>query len=778
MKLTTRTRYAIRAMISMVDIADGKSLSLKTIAGRQRIPVKYLEQIFHKLHRAGLVKAQKGPGGGYRFARAPERISLYDIVAAVGESTVPVQCAAGKPDQYCARNRDCPLKDYWVELGSNIDGFFKQHSVAEICKHNRRKTKGGKMKPERISQHASVIKMYERIKEYGLTNIWDRYEAQGMGGNPDQRCPFCMGGVRCDLCSNGPCRADVGKDKRGVCGITGDGMAMRMMLLRNVMGASTYHYHTEQTLKTLIATADGKTTFKISEPDKLKNFAARLGVDISGTNTEIARRLCDFARRDFNRKYDEPSVIVERLAPTERIEAWRKLDIFPGGIYGEMMLSTSSCLTNVDGYYVSLALKAMRLSVATAYQSQIVNEYCQDILYGIPKPHPVRVDLGVLDPDYVNVLVNGHEPFLGFAMVQSARKPEWQVKAENTGAKGLRIIANIETGQEMIQRWEMDDVFYGFTGNWIMQEAILASGCVDLFAADMNCSMPIDPIYAGKFKFKLVPVSELVVFEGINDRVNYVPEKTSEQAAKLLDMAIENFTERHESVPAIKGLPMSEAVVGFSTESILAALGGSLNPLLDAIKQGTLRGVVGLVSCTTLRDSGQDVHSVRVAKELIKRDLLVLSMGCGNGAMQVAGLCSPGAKEFAGPGLKAVCEKLGVPPVLSYGTCTDTGRVADLIAAVSQALGNVPVTELPVAAAAPEYMEQKATIDAVFALAFGLYTYVNPVPTVTGAPNLVKLLTEECVNVTGGQLHVETDAVEAAENILKHIENQRKRIGL
>ena len=58
--------------------------------------------------------------------------------------------------------------------------------------------------------------------------------------------------------------------------------------------------------------------------------------------------------------------------------------------------------------------------------------------------------------------------------------------------------------------------------------------------------------------------------------------------------------------------------------------------------------MAGLVSCTTLRDHGQDVHSVRVAKELIKRDVLVLSMGCGNGAMQVAGLCSPEAKEFAG----------------------------------------------------------------------------------------------------------------------------------
>jgi len=72
------------------------------------------------------------------------------------------------------------------------------------------------------------------------------------------------------------------------------------------------------------------------------------------------------------------------------------------------------------------------------------------------------------------------------AMVQLARRPEWQEKARAAGAKGLRVIANIETGQEMIQRWEMDDVFYGFTDNWIMQEAVLASGCVDLFACDKH----------------------------------------------------------------------------------------------------------------------------------------------------------------------------------------------------------------------------------------------------------------------------------------------------
>ena len=174
------------------------------------------------------------------------------------------------------------------------------------------------MEKDRISYHESVRRVYDRIKEDGMNNIWDRYEAQGMGGNPDQRCPFCMGGVRCDLCSNGPCRADVAKDKRGVCGITGDGMAMRMMLLRNILVASTYHYHTEQTVKTLRATAKGVTPFRIIEKDKLKVFAGRLGVATSGTAEKTALSLCDFVEADFNRKADEPSQIVEALAPDER----------------------------------------------------------------------------------------------------------------------------------------------------------------------------------------------------------------------------------------------------------------------------------------------------------------------------------------------------------------------------------------------------------------------------------------------------------------------------
>jgi carbon-monoxide dehydrogenase catalytic subunit len=75
-------------------------------------------------------------------------------------------------------------------------------------------------------------------------------------------------------------------------------------------------------------------------------------------------------------------------------------------------------------------------------------------------------------------------------------------------------------------------------------------------------------------------------------------------------------------------------------------------------------------------------------------------------------------------------------------------------------------------------MEQKATIDAVFALAYGLFTYVNPVPTVTGGPNLVRLLTDECRDVTGGVLNVEMDPKKAVDAISAHIEENRRKLGI
>lgn len=304
----------------------------------------------------------------------------------------------------------------------------------------------------------------------------------------------------------------------------------------------------------------------------------------------------------------------------------------------------------------------------------------------------------------------------------------------------------------------------------------MATGAVDLFAVDMNCSVPTLNLYADKYNSTVASVSKLVRLPGVNINYDYTPEDVEILAGKLIALAIDNFEKRKGKDTLIPQKKQS-AIVGFSTESVLKALGGTLTPLLDAVKKGSIKGITALVSCSTLANGPQDALSVAVAKELIKRDILVLSAGCGNAALQVAGLQSLDAIALAGPGLQGVCKALGVPPALSFGTCTDTGRLANLVTAVAGALG-VDTAQLPVAVTAPEYMEQKATIDAMFAVAFGLYTHVSPVPAVTGGPGVVKLLTQDVEGLTGGKIAIGDDAVTIANGIEDHIMKKRKALGI
>jgi carbon-monoxide dehydrogenase catalytic subunit len=118
-----------------------------------------------------------------------------------------------------------------------------------------------------------------------------------------------------------------------------------------------------------------------------------------------------------------------------------------------------------------------------------------------------------------------------------------------------------------------------------------------------------------------------------------------------------------------------------------------------------------------------------------------------------------------------------MPPVLSFGTCSDTGRVSVLVSAIADALG-VDVPDLPIAVTAPQYMEQKATIDAVFALAFGTFTHVSPTPPLVGGERLMKLLSVDLESITGGKIYLENDMAKAAEAIEGHILKKRAALGI
>jgi anaerobic carbon-monoxide dehydrogenase catalytic subunit len=627
----------------------------------------------------------------------------------------------------------------------------------------------------RVSYHDSVEEMLKRIREDGLSNVFDRWALQ-----EKIRCKFCLEGLSCQLCSQGPCRiSEKGGQTKGVCGIGPDAMAMRNFLLKNIMGAGTYSHHAYEAFRTLQATAEGKTPFKITDIDKLKWMCEKVGIDTTQDINDMAIELAILLEDQQRIGVEEQNIMVEAFAPKKRKEVWKKLGIYPAGTVHEEQNCVASCLTNVDGSHVSLAMKALRLGIATIYNTQIGLEMVQDILFGTPTPHEVTMDLGIMDPDYVNIVFNGHQPWPGVATILKARTPEVQERAKGAGAKGLRIIGSIETGQELIQRFPMDDVFVGHMGNWLTIEPLLATGTVDVMAMEENCSPPAIDMYAEKYQISLVSVSTIIDLPGLKEKIPYDPSEVDKMADRLIEIGIENFKQRKDrKIEPMVPKKTQKAIAGFSTEAVLGALGNKLEPLVDVIAAGKIKGVVALANCSTLRNGPQDWNTVNLTKELIKKDILVVAGGCGNHALEVAGLCTlEAANEIAGEGLKEVCNMLKIPPVLSFGTCTDTGRISMLVTALADHL-DVDVSDLPIAVTAPEWMEQKATIDGIFAVAYGAYTHLSPTPFMTGAPQLVELLTEKAEDVTGGKVALGDDPVEVANNIEAHIVSKRRKLGL
>jgi carbon-monoxide dehydrogenase catalytic subunit len=625
----------------------------------------------------------------------------------------------------------------------------------------------------RVSYHDSVEEMLKKIREDGMTNVFDRWIQQ-----EKIRCKFCLEGLSCQLCSHGPCRwiVDKGIDK-GVCGIGPDANAMRKLLIQNTLGAGTYSHHAYEAFRTLKAIGEGKSPFKIKDENKLRWMCEKVGIDNKQDINKLAVQLAELLEAQQHIGVEDKNIMVEAFAPKKRKAVWKKLNIYPAGTVHEEQNCVASSLTNVDGDYVSLAIKALRLGLATIYNSQIGLEMVQDIIFGTPNPHEVNTDLGIFDPDYINIVFNGHQPWIGALTIEKLRDPKYQEKGKAAGAKGIRVIGSIETGQELLQRYPMDDVFVGLMGNWLAIEPMLATGAVDVLAMEENCSPPAIDSYAEKYQVALVAISTIIGVPRIQEKLPYNPQNANEMSERLIDIGIENFKKRHNKVQPHVPNRIQKAIAGFSTEAVLSALGNKLDPLVDVIKSGKIKGVVALANCATLRNGPHDWNTVNLTKELIKRDILVVAAGCGNHGLEVAGLCSLEAADMAGEGLKAVCGLLKIPPVLSFGTCTDTGRISMLVTALADHL-DVDIPELPIAVTAPEWMEQKATIDGIFAVAYGAYTHLSPTPFVSGAPNLVKLLTQDVEELTGGKVALGDDPINAAKDIEAHILSKRKGLGL
>jgi carbon-monoxide dehydrogenase catalytic subunit len=429
----------------------------------------------------------------------------------------------------------------------------------------------------------------------------------------------------------------------------------------------------------------------------------------------------------------------------------------------------------VDQDYKNILMHASRTALADGWGGSMLATELQDVLFGTPYPGRGEVNLGTLKRDEVNIIVHGHEPILSEMIVAASQDRDLLGRAEELGAKGINVAGICCTANELLMRHGIP-----IAGNFLSQELAIATGAIELMAVDVQCVMQGLAEIAKCFHTKLVTTADKARILG----VEHVPmeEKTALNTARaLVNMAIENYKNRGEvDIPGEK----EKAVVGFSHESINYILGGrfraSYRPLNENIINGRIRGVVGIVGCTNPKVP-QDFTHTTLARELIRRDVLVLTTGCATIACGKLGLANPRkALELAGPGLREVCEAVGIPPVLTCGSCVDNSRL--LVACTEMVheggLGE-DISELPAAGACLESITEKAiSIGQYFAASGVLVVFGKEFLPISGSQNVGDYLFKGIEKDLGGRWAVESDPVKAAEMILEHIEGKRDALGI
>jgi Rrf2 family iron-sulfur cluster assembly transcriptional regulator len=133
-RLTTKGRYAVTAMLDLAFHSQTKPVTLTDIAARQTISLSYLEQLFARLRRAGMVKGVRGPGGGYKLCRKTSDINIAEIIAAVNEPLDSTKCGG---EANCQKDQACLTHDLWMGLSEQIRGYLKGISLADLLERNQ-----------------------------------------------------------------------------------------------------------------------------------------------------------------------------------------------------------------------------------------------------------------------------------------------------------------------------------------------------------------------------------------------------------------------------------------------------------------------------------------------------------------------------------------------------------------------------------------------------------------------------------------------------------------
>jgi anaerobic carbon-monoxide dehydrogenase catalytic subunit len=614
---------------------------------------------------------------------------------------------------------------------------------------------------------SASIEILMKAEKECVETCFTRVEAQK---NP---CVFGRDGLCCRNCQMGPCRITK-KSPRGVCGADGDTIVARNFLRSVCGGAAAHSDHGRHLVLLLKKIASGQGgSYGIKDEETLRKYAQHYGIDIDGrTKFEIAHDLANVFIGEFSSQ-EEPLKTLT-LSPEKQQANWKKLRTVPLGIDRMIVESMHRTHIGVDHDYRNLLRASFQTSIADGWGGSRIASIVSDIIFGSPYPVVSTANLGVLKDNEVNIIVHGHEPALSEMLAVASQDPAIIKYANDAGAKGITLAGICCTANEILMRHGIP-----VAGNFLQQELAIITGAVEVMIIDVQCVMPSLPAVASHYHTKVISTLEMAKTIG----AEYISfDESLESAKDLIRIAIDNYKNRDPKKVQIPSAS-KPLVAGFSVKAIKYMLGGtyraSFRPLNDAIIQGRIKGVVAIVGCNNARVKLDDYINT-LTYELIKRDILVLKTGCAAIASAKEGLLMPeAALEKAGPGLKEICETIGIPPVLHMGSCVDNSRILEAATEIvfEGGLGD-DISQIPAVGVAPEWMSEKAITIGTYFVASGVNVILGQPFSINGSENVAKYLNDGAKEDFGACFHVHEDPQSALVKILSIIDSAREKLGI
>jgi carbon-monoxide dehydrogenase catalytic subunit len=623
------------------------------------------------------------------------------------------------------------------------------------------------------SSDPAAQEMLVRAEELGIGTAFTR---------ADNMAPCNIGGAGmcCKQCGMGPCRLTK-EGQVGVCGATLDTIQARNLIRAIAAGAAAHSDHGRDMAFTLKAVANGETEgYTIRDVAKLRIVASKYDIPVEKRSPqEIANDLADLYISQFGQQKGELAPVIR--APKKRQQLWHQLKVVPRGIDREIVECLHRTHIGDDQDAEHILQHAVRTAIGDGWGGSMIATDISDILFGTPAPVLGQANLGVLKEDMVNVVVHGHEPTLSLMIVAASQDPEINEYAKAAGAKGVQLSGICCTANEILMRQGIPAA-----GNFLQQELAILTGAVEAMVVDVQCIMQALVGLAANFHTKIITTSPKVRITGAT-HIEFDEHKALTIAKQILKEAIDNYKNRGKThIPQIR----EDLIPGFSHEYINYMLGGSyrasFRPLNDAIMAGRIRGVAAIVGCNNPRSQHDYLHTY-VTKELLKQDVLIVQTGCGAIAAAKLGLMlgEAGLTEV-GPGLREVCETVGIPPVLHMGSCVDNTRILTVLTQMVEegGLGD-DIDQVPAVGLAPEWMSEKALSIAAYCVASGAYVIMGGASPISGMPDRVAdsdkvlhYISQGWEKLYGGKLEFIADPDEMIKATLAHIDKKRAALGL